>query len=152
MPKRNRKRTTGNRQGSLVHDALFYDPRMEALTFSSFRLLMELVQQYNGFNNGNLSMTPRTLRFDWNAKTVKRSKHELLNLELIEVTRFGVRRRPTLYALCHLPINEIKKHGILERQTCTHRATGNRTHFYPVKKDLVANVTESLMNRAKVKG
>lgn len=136
----------GKREGSLVHDALFYDPRVAELSFSAFRLMIELNQQFNGFNNGNLSITPKTLRFDWNDKTLKRAKRELLESELIEITRPGVKRRPTLYALCHLPVNESQKNGIQEKANCTRRARGKREYFYPVKRDLAANVREALDN------
>lgn len=143
MPKR---KGNGKREGSLVHDALFYDARVAELSFSAFRLLMELNQQFNGFNNGNLSITPKTLRFDWNDKTLKRAKRELLVCELIEITRPGVKRRVTLYALCHLLVNESRKNGIQERANCTRRARGKREHYFPVKRDLIANVREALDN------
>ena len=96
-------------------------------------------------------MTPKTLRFDWNTKTLKRAKAELLLNGLVEIMRYGVKRRPTLYALCHVPVDEIKKHGIHGRASCTNRAMGKREYFYPIKKDLVAEVTEALSNK-KLRG
>ena len=143
------RKSGGRRTGSMVLDTLFYDQRVGELTLSAFRLLIELNLQYDGFNNGNLSMTPKTLRFNWNAKTVKRARNELLQYELIEIVRPGVKRRPTLYALCHVPVNKIKKHGIDERKEATKRASGKRKYFYPVKIDLVKSVTEALNNRTK---
>ena len=79
----NPKRSKGKRIGSMMLDALFYDPRVGKLTFSAFRLLSEFIQQFSGFNNGNLSATPKTLRFDWCDKTLKKAKRELLENGLI---------------------------------------------------------------------
>ena len=147
-----KRKPQGKRTGSMLPDALFYDSRVENLTPMALRLLIELNQQYNGFNNGNLSATHKTLRFKWNDKTLKRVKHELLDASLIEVTRYGVKRRPTLYALCHLPINECAKNGIKEREYCTRRADGKRKYFVPVKVDLSMRVRESLDKAHKNKG
>ena len=134
----------GKRIGQILLDTLFYDSRVGELTPMGFRLLIELNQQFCGFNNGNLSATHRTLRFNWNDKTLKRAKKELLGAGLIEITRYGKNRRPTLYALCHLPIDECPKNNIIKRETCTHRATGKRQYFYPVRVDLQKNVREAL--------
>lgn len=138
------RRKLGKRDGSLLHDAIYYDSRVGKLTFSAFRLFTELNQQFNGFNNGNLSATPKTLRFDWCIKTLKKAKRELLKAGLIEITKPGVKRRPTLYALCHLPINEIEKHGIRKRECCSFRGTGKREYFYPVRVDLQERVSKAL--------
>ncbi len=146
------RRQNGKRIGSMNHDSLFYDSRVGRLTFSAFRLLMELNQQYTGFNNGNLSATPKTLRFDWCEKTLKRARRELLDARLIEVTKAGVKRRPTLYALTHLPVNEIPKHGIKEKETCLIRATGHRNNYFPVRRDLQAIVNKALAEANENRG
>lgn len=148
MPKMKRK---GKRIGSMLHDALFYDRRIETLSLSGFKLLVELNQQYSSFNNGNLCAALGSLRFKWNDKTLKKARRELVNGGFIEVTRIGVKKRPTLYALCHLPINEIAKHNIKERQACSRRATGKREYYYPVKRNLQAEVAAALENAQKKK-
>ncbi|OOZ47892.1 hypothetical protein BOW39_12755 [Solemya velum gill symbiont] len=137
------RKTKGRRTGSILLDSLFYDPRIAKLSRPAFQLLIEFNQQYSGFNNGNLSATPKTLRFDWNDKTLKRVKRELLQAKLIEVTKRGVGRRPTLYALCHLPIDETSKHGIKAETTCSRRATGKRAHYYPVRRDIASEIAKT---------
>jgi hypothetical protein len=128
-------------------DTVFYDERTRHLGHPAFRLLCELMQQYNGFNNGNLSATPKTLAHEFSESTLKRAKRELLKAELAMITRPGVGRRPTLYALTFFPIDECKKHGISATQNAPLRAHGKRKHFFPVKVDATALLTEKL-NRA----
>lgn len=147
-----RKKKPGKRDGSKIHDSIFYDSRMADLSFSAFRLFAELYQQYNGFNNGNLSTALKNLRFDWNEKTVKRAKIELLKNGIIEITRPGIKRRNTLYAFCHLPINECQKNGIKANESCTTRATGKREYFFPVRRDLQKEVREAIAKSTKIGG
>lgn len=139
-----KNKPSGKRKGSMLYDALFYDTRLDNLPFSAFRLLIELNQMYHGFNNGNLAITPKTLRFDWNDKTLKNAKNALLKADLIEITRFGVKRRPTLYALCHQPVDECEKNSIRERMRCTTRAMGKRENFFPVRRDRTKELREEL--------
>ncbi len=147
-----RKKKSGKRTGSMMYDALFYDHRSDKLSPSAFKLLIELNQQFDGFNNGNLCAARKCLRFNWNEKTLKKAKRELLAGYFIEVTRQGVKRRPTLYALCHLSINEIQKHGIKAKENCSFRATGKRSNFYPVRKDLRENLRNALDASKKIGG
>lgn len=144
-----RTRKKSKRTGSLLLDALFYDERIGKLSRPAFQLLIELNQQFDGFNNGNLCAAHKCLRFKWNDKTLKASKRELLQEKLIEVTKRGLGRKPTLYALCHLPINEIAKHGIKEESQCTRRAMGKRSHYYPVKRDVQGEVKLALAKGAE---
>ena len=135
----------------MMPDLVFYDDRVRHLSSMAFRLLCELQQQYNSFNNGNLSATPRTLAHDFSASTLKRAKAELLQADLIEVTRLGSGRQPTLYALTFYPINEIEKHGIRQTQKASRRANGKRQHFYPVRKDIAKEIMKALHNAAQDK-
>jgi hypothetical protein len=146
MSRRSRK---GKRTGSLVHDSLFYDNRVGQLSRPAFQLLIELNQQFSGYNNGNLCAAHKCLRFNWNDKTLKRAKKELLQAELIEITKQGVGRRPTLYSLCHLPINEIQKHKIRGETKCVKRATGKRDHYYPYRRDIPGEVKRALKDSAE---
>jgi len=145
------KKGKGTRIGSMLHDALFYDCRMEQLSPSGFKLLIELNQQFSGFNNGNLCAAIKCLRFKWNDKSLKKARRELIDKDFIRVTKRGKGRRPTLYALCHLPINEIEKHNIKAETTCTKRATGKREHYYPVRRDLPAEVVTAFDDARKKK-
>lgn len=142
-----RSRKKGKRTGSLLPDALFYDERVGKLSRPAFQLLIELNQQFDGFNNGNLCAAKKCLRFDWNDKTLKAAKRKLLDEKIIVVTKRGLGRKPTLYALCHLPINECVKHGIKAELLCSRRADGNRSHYYPYRRDIHAELKQSLEKR-----
>lgn len=146
-----RSRQNKKRIGSYLHDSLFYDERVGRLSRTAYQLLTELNQQFNGYNNGNLCATHKCLRFDWNDKTLKKARRELVSEGLIEVTRLGRKRRPTLYALCHLPINENVKNGIRATDNCTTRATGKREHYFPVRRNLQAEVKQALKDSADKK-
>ncbi len=125
----------GRRVGSMLHDDLFYDERLDELTPSAFKLLIEANQIYNGHNNGNIALTKNTLRFNWSDKTLKDAKRQLLKLELLGIILAGYGRRPTLYALCHYPVNECEKHRINKTEHCSYRATGKRDQYFPIRKE-----------------
>ncbi|MCU7870738.1 MAG: hypothetical protein KZQ98_19785 [Candidatus Thiodiazotropha sp. (ex Lucinoma borealis)] len=144
-----RARKKGKRTGSLLLDALFYDERIGQLSRPAFQLLIELNQQFDGFNNGNLCAAKKCLRFDWNDKTLKAAKRELLHAKFIEVTKRGLGRKPTLYALCHLPINECLKHKIKAELQCSRRANGSRSHYYPYRRDIHAELKQALVKSAE---
>ena len=79
---------------------------------NALKLLLELVKQYNGHNNGDLSAAFSVLRSrGWRSKgTLVRCLTELLEMRLIVKTREGWFSNPggrcALYALTWLPINE----------------------------------------------
>ena len=83
-------------------------------------LLQDLHLQYRGSNNGDLSapwsiMKPRA----WRSKaSLFKARDELLRTGFIRITRMGDRRRPHLYALTFLAIDECQ--GKLD---CKHTAT-----------------------------
>ncbi|MCU7801939.1 MAG: hypothetical protein KZQ96_01985 [Candidatus Thiodiazotropha sp. (ex Lucinoma borealis)] len=144
-----RSKKRGKRTGSLLPDALFYDERTGRLSRPAFQLLIELNQQFDGFNNGNLCAARKCLRFEWNDKTLKAAKRDLIHEKLIEVTRRGLGRKPTLYALCHLPINECEKHGIKAEIQCNRRADGKRSHYYPYRLDIHGELKQALEKSAE---
>lgn len=147
-----RKKIPSKRKGSMLHDSIFYDARLENLSGSAFRLFVEFNQQYNGFNNGNLSAAQGNLRFKWNDRTLKNARAELLKAGAIDLTRQGKKRKPNLYALTHLPINECEKNGIKGRETCTNRATGKRANYFPARVDRQARLREALSKSKKLRG
>jgi len=98
-----------------------------------------------------LCAAKNSLRFDWNDKSLKKARRELLDNGFIVVTRAGVGRRPTLYALCHVPVNEIVKHGIKAKETCSRRASGKREHYFPVRRDLQKEVSIAFAEAEKKK-
>ena len=74
------------------------------------KLLLDLAKQFNGYNNGDLSMAWSKMRdIGWRSKgTLNSAKDLLLKLGFIEITRQGGRHRCSLFALTWAPINECK--------------------------------------------
>lgn len=91
-------------------------PDWISLSFSASKVLMVLVRMYKGWNNGDLSAT-KTLMDKYNitsSATLAKSLQELQDKGLIVKTQHGYRgtdgtRKPCLYALAWLPIDEINQ-------------------------------------------
>ncbi|WP_316677147.1 hypothetical protein [uncultured Tolumonas sp.] len=89
-------------------------PDWISLSFSASKILMVLVRMYRGWNNGDLSAT-QTLMDKYNvtsSATLSKALQELQDKGLIVKTQHGYRgsdgtRKPNLYALAWLPIDEI---------------------------------------------
>ena len=71
------------------------------LSAFAVKLIVDLSAQYNGRNNGDLTIAWKLMRDrGWSSKdTLYRAKRELLNTKFVVVTRQGGRRIPTLLAL-----------------------------------------------------
>ena len=76
------------------------------------KLLLDLMAQYNGFNNGNLSIAWSLMKKrNWKSEdTLNRAKRELLDNGWIILTRQGGRNKCSLYAITIYNIDEDKKH------------------------------------------
>jgi len=72
--------------------------------------LVDLAAQYNGYNNGDLSATKKTmLDRGWNSgDQLNKAKREAEERGLIRVTRQGGRNRCNLYALTWFAIDECR--------------------------------------------
>ncbi len=90
-------------------------PDVRALSHAIFRVLMALVSQYRGHNNGDLCATLKVMT-DFgitSPDTIDRAIKELLMRGLIVQTQIGGysgrdgKRKPALYALSWLPIDGI---------------------------------------------
>ena len=79
-----------------------------ALSYRAKALLVELAFQYNGFNNGNLSITPKLLKpRGWPShRTIYTTRDELEQRGWIVTTRFGGRNNCSLYALTYQAIDD----------------------------------------------
>lgn len=78
-------------------------------------LLLELAMQFNGRNNGDLSITPKVLKpRGWRSNRALYAKRDELELGgWIVTTRIGGRNRCSLYALTFHPIDDCKgKHDV----------------------------------------
>jgi hypothetical protein len=96
---------------SLPHDVMDHHDFL-SLSPKACKLLLDLGRQYNGFNNGDLCAAFSIMRKrGWNSNAqLQKAKKELLNKNLIVLTRQGGRRKnmPCLYALAWLDIDECK--------------------------------------------
>ena len=78
------------------------------LSHLAIRLLFDLYVQYRGNNNGDLCAAwPIMKARGWRSScSLFKAKQELIRTGFIKVTRMGDRRRPNLYALTFLAIDE----------------------------------------------
>lgn len=81
-----------------------------ALSASAVKLLVDLADQFNGSNNGDIQATwPFMRNKGWKSKaTLYRALEELLQRQFVIVSRQGGRHKCTLYALTWYAIDECK--------------------------------------------
>lgn len=77
------------------------------LSAHAIKLLNDLMSQFKGSNNGNLCLAWTLMeKRGWKSRdTLDKARKELLNVELIEITRRGDRKKPNLYALSFFAID-----------------------------------------------
>ena len=119
-----RKNHVKQRIGSLLHDSLFYDPRVNQLSKDAFILLIEAVMMENNYNNGDLALANGTLNRKWRKQTLIKARQELEDMELIHLERRGFFGKPNLYSSCHKPVNDIPMKGICGTTRARRRAEG----------------------------
>lgn len=78
------------------------------LSAYAVKLLNDMLAQYKGFNNGDLCIAWSIMvKRGWKSReTLNKARKQLLSTELIQVSRYGDRRRPNLYALTFFAIDE----------------------------------------------
>ncbi|SFK65035.1 hypothetical protein SAMN05216302_101187 [Nitrosomonas aestuarii] len=78
------------------------------LSAHAVKLLNDLLAQFKGFNNGDLCLSWSIMvKRGWKSRdTLNKARKELLDVELIVVSRYGDRKRPHLYALTFFAIDE----------------------------------------------
>ncbi|MDO8262019.1 MAG: hypothetical protein Q7T21_02225 [Gallionella sp.] len=78
------------------------------LSAHAIKLLYDLLAQFKGFNNGDLCLAWSIMeKRGWKSRdTLNKARQELLDCELILVSRYGDRKRPHLYALTFFAIDE----------------------------------------------
>jgi len=91
----------------LPHDLLYLHEYMN-LSHKSKSLLVELIMQYNGRNNGDFCITLSVMqKRGWSSNdTLRTAMQELLNADLVILTRQGGRNRCNLYGVTWEPIDE----------------------------------------------
>ena len=109
-----RKKTVGRaEQGpfSAVPKAVI-KKMQEKLTARGYKLLIDLFEQYNGNNNGDLTPAWNVMKTKgWRSKeTLNNARNELLDQGFIELTRQGTLRPHScsLYAVTWIGIDECK--------------------------------------------
>lgn len=78
------------------------------LSAYAVKLLNDLLAQFKGFNNGDLCLAWSIMaKRGWKSRdTLNKARKELLDVELIIISRYGDRKRPNLYALTFFAIDE----------------------------------------------
>jgi hypothetical protein len=129
------------------------------LSSGAVKLLVDLLSQYKGSNNGDLC-APYSIMQDrgWNSKgTLFRSIKELLEAGFIETSRQGGRNRCSLYALTFYAIDDCN--GKLDiRPTTSPTSLWRKNEPVPdiatLQKEKLARddarLTKAIMNRAKL--
>jgi len=115
--KRNRKAPNG--QFAAIPHAVLKTRKYASLDGWGVKLLLDLMVQYNGKNNGDLSMPWSVLKErGWRSKgTMARAERSLREVGFIIKTRFGGKHHCNLYAITWQPINE-----------CISQETGQPKH------------------------
>lgn len=87
---------------------LLDDPQYIALPHTAKSLLVDVVMQYTGKNNGDLAITLSMMKKrGWKSNsTLRRALNELLEANWLTLTRQGGRHKCSLYALTWEPIDE----------------------------------------------
>src|SRR6056297_1966693 len=110
---RNKGRRTSGTFAAIPHAVLDSNAFL-SLTSAAVKLLLDVLRQFDGKNNGNLSITYTQMQQrGWRStSTLSRAKDQLIEHGLIEKTRQGGlsqgRRTCSLFAITWLPINRIE--------------------------------------------
>ncbi|HZW17616.1 MAG TPA: hypothetical protein VFF71_02280 [Luteimonas sp.] len=126
IPEHKRAKFTGRGKGhsflQLRHDIL-RSAEFNKLSGNAVKLLLFLVAQFNGRNNGDFSMAWVDIaKAGWASEaTARRARDELLEARFIRVTRHGHKRRCFLFAVTWLPVDDCDGKGLevaSERVAC----------------------------------
>lgn len=114
------------------------------------KLLMDLLAQYKGDNNGDLCAAWTLMKKrGWRSRdTLSKARRELLEGEWVTVTRQGGRHVPTLYALTFYAIDECR--GKLDIQS-THSPPGNWRKNEPMSPVLQNALKKNCQHGRRVK-
>ncbi len=106
-----RKKSKSAAQFANIPHVVFECPDYINLSPYAVKLLLELVYQYNGFNNGDLcpSITLMAKRGFKSSATLRKVICELVASEMIVLTRQGGKNLASLYAIAWQQIDECPK-------------------------------------------
>ena len=135
--KGDRQKSKGRRSGHtflrLPNYMLNHDSYI-GLSHKAKAMLIELGNQYNGSNNGDLTATFKLLKpRGWTSNDViTKSIRELIDAGFVLLTRQGGRKIPNLYAITWNPIDECGgKLEIAPTRTAPNNWRGNNVSFTP---------------------
>lgn len=105
-------------------------PLVSGLSPYAKSLLLEFTSQYNGYNNGDFSASFKQMKEKgWNSSvTLNKAKKELIDAELIIVTRQGGRNQCSLYGLSFFAIDECQ--GKLDIPSTEKASDDWKKHHY----------------------
>jgi len=110
---RRRRNVSGRRINGkfmAIPETVYNHNDFKSLSARAIKLLIDLLTQYNGCNNGDLcaAMTLMKKR-GWKSNDQRnKALRELLDKEIIMLTRQGGRKRASLYAVTWKPIDDCK--------------------------------------------
>ena len=111
-------------------------PKFATLSPQATKLLIDLVAQYTGFNNGDLCAAMTVMRArGWRSDgALQRAKQELLQAGFMMVSRKGGRHRPDLLAVTFYNVNDcLDKNGLSKLEiNPTHAPTNDWLRDTPV--------------------
>lgn len=93
-----------------IPETVYNHDDFKSLSSRAVKLLIDLLSQYHGYNNGDLcaAMTLMKKR-SWKSNDQRnKALKELLDKELIVLTRQGGRKKASLYAVTWFPIDDCK--------------------------------------------
>jgi hypothetical protein len=93
-----------------IPHSVLYSEAYSQLGGWEVKLLLDLVVQYNGYNNGDLTTAYSLLKErGWRSPgTLQKAKKRLLELDFIQESRMGGRNRCSLYAVTWVNVDECK--------------------------------------------
>jgi hypothetical protein len=94
----------------MIPERVFKHKDFISLSSRALKLLIDIGCQYNGYNNGDLCGASKLMKKRrWTSNDqLDKAKKELVEKGFLLITRQGGRKRPTLFALTWLPIDECK--------------------------------------------
>lgn len=121
------------------------------LSAHAVKLLMDLVAQYKGDNNGNMCAAWTLMeKRGWRSRdTLSKARRELLEGDWITITRQGGRHQATLYALTFYAIDECA--GKLDVRS-THSPPSSWKKHEPMSPTLKAALDKIASTSGVVKG
>ena len=110
MPQRSRSKTKGRLESgsfSMLPHVVQESQNWAQCSYMAIKLLMDLLSQFKGSNNGDLSAALSVMKSKgWTrGQTISKAVRELIYYGMIEMTRQGGLHRCSLYAVTWKPID-----------------------------------------------